>query len=62
MEEALDIQNKPLHVGQRVVFTKLKWSEVRTGIITKISKSRVTIKCDKYNWDYGKDSNNILGL
>ena len=48
--EALDIENKQVMLGQRVVFTRDKDSGVRLGVVIDMKKDLLTIE---YTWPGG---------
>ena len=56
-----DCEGKEINIGQRVVFTKSKWSDVRVGIITDINKSMVKIEYaySNYKTEFTKVGSNV---
>jgi len=60
MEEILDVEKKPLRIGQKVVCTTPKSSGVLTGVIIKMKKNLLTIQMPWGNWN--KYSYNVFGV
>jgi hypothetical protein len=48
MEELEDITGRPIRVGERVVFSMDRTTDVYIGVITEISKAYIVVSRDRY--------------